>query len=43
MLTQTLNSLERDGLVSRKAIPTVPVTVEHMRYTPRPDIVRDGG
>jgi DNA-binding HxlR family transcriptional regulator len=29
VLPQTLKSLERDGLVSRKAIPTVPVTVEH--------------
>ena len=29
MLSQTLKSLERDGLVSRKAIPTVPVTVEY--------------
>ena len=28
MLSQTLKSLERDGLVSRKAIATVPVTVE---------------
>jgi DNA-binding HxlR family transcriptional regulator len=29
MLSQTLKSLERDGLVHRKAIPTVPVTVEY--------------
>jgi DNA-binding HxlR family transcriptional regulator len=29
MLTQTLRSLEADGLVSRKAFPTVPVTVEY--------------
>ena len=29
MLTLTLRGLERDGLVSRKAIPTVPVTVEY--------------
>ncbi|PTM61725.1 winged helix-turn-helix transcriptional regulator [Phreatobacter oligotrophus] len=29
MLSQTLKSLERDGLVSRKVIPTVPVTVEY--------------
>ena len=29
MLSQTLKSLERDGLVSRRAIPTVPVTVEY--------------
>lgn len=29
MLTQTLRSLERDGLVSRKAFATVPVTVEY--------------
>jgi DNA-binding HxlR family transcriptional regulator len=29
MLSQTLKSLERDGLVSRKAYATVPVTVEY--------------
>lgn len=29
MLTQTLRSLERDGLVNRRAEPTVPVTVEY--------------
>jgi len=29
MLSQTLRSLERDGLVSRKAFATVPVTVEY--------------
>jgi DNA-binding HxlR family transcriptional regulator len=29
MLTQTLRSLERDGLVSRRAYATVPVTVEY--------------
>lgn len=29
MLTQTLRSLERDGLVTRKVTPTVPVTVEY--------------
>ena len=29
MLSQTLKTLERDGLVSRRAIPTVPVTVEY--------------
>lgn len=29
MLSQTLKSLERDGLMSRKAIATVPVTVEY--------------
>jgi len=29
MLTQTLRGLERDGLVSRKVRPTVPVTVEY--------------
>jgi DNA-binding HxlR family transcriptional regulator len=29
MLTQTLRSLQSDGLVSRRAIATVPVTVEY--------------
>jgi DNA-binding HxlR family transcriptional regulator len=29
MLTQTLRSLERDGLLTRTAIPTVPVTVTY--------------
>lgn len=29
MLSQTLKSLERDGLVSRRVIPTVPVNVEY--------------
>ena len=29
MLSQTLKSLERDGLIRRKAYPTVPVTVEY--------------
>ena len=29
MLSQTLKSLERDGLVARRAIATVPVTVEY--------------
>ena len=29
MLTQTLRSLERDGLVARHAFATVPVTVEY--------------
>jgi DNA-binding HxlR family transcriptional regulator len=29
MLTQTLRSLERDGLVNRTATPTVPVTVSY--------------
>jgi DNA-binding HxlR family transcriptional regulator len=29
MLTQTLRSLERDGLVSRSVAPTVPVTVSY--------------
>lgn len=33
MLSQTLKSLERDGLVIRAAFPTVPVTVEY-RLTP---------
>jgi DNA-binding HxlR family transcriptional regulator len=29
MLAQTLRSLERDGLITRSAYPTVPVTVEY--------------
>jgi DNA-binding HxlR family transcriptional regulator len=29
MLSQTLRSLERDGLVTRAALPTVPVTVTY--------------
>ena len=29
MLTQTLRSLERDGLITRTAVPTVPVTVTY--------------
>ncbi|NYH92780.1 winged helix-turn-helix transcriptional regulator [Actinopolymorpha rutila] len=29
MLTQTLRSLERDGLVTRSVTPTVPVTVKY--------------
>lgn len=29
MLTQTLRALERDGLVSRKVTPTVPVRVDY--------------
>ncbi|GAA2800387.1 helix-turn-helix domain-containing protein [Kitasatospora sp. CM 4170] len=29
MLTQTLRSLERDGLVSRTVVPTVPVSVSY--------------
>ena len=29
MLSQSLKGLERDGLVCRKATPTVPVTVEY--------------
>lgn len=29
MLTQTLRALERDGMVSRRVYPTVPVTVEY--------------
>ena len=29
VLSQTLKNLERDGLVVRKAFPTVPVTVEY--------------
>jgi DNA-binding HxlR family transcriptional regulator len=30
MLSQTLKSLERDGLVERRAFATVPVTVEYL-------------
>jgi DNA-binding HxlR family transcriptional regulator len=29
MLSQVLKSLERDGLIERRAIATVPVTVEY--------------
>jgi DNA-binding HxlR family transcriptional regulator len=29
MASQTLKALERDGLIARKATPTVPVTVEY--------------
>ena len=29
VLSQTLKSLEQDGLVSRKAVPTVPITVDY--------------
>ncbi|WP_281167265.1 winged helix-turn-helix transcriptional regulator [Thiofilum flexile] len=29
MLSQTLKTLERDGLITRTAFPTVPVTVEY--------------
>ena len=29
MLTQTLRTLERDGLVTRTVTPTVPVTVDY--------------
>jgi len=29
VLSQTLKSLERDGLIDREAFPTVPVTVEY--------------
>lgn len=29
MLSHTLKTMERDGLISRKAFPTVPVTVEY--------------
>lgn len=29
MLSQTLRSLERDGLIAREAFPTVPVTVSY--------------
>lgn len=29
MLSQVLKSLERDGLIRRRAMPTVPVTVEY--------------
>ena len=33
VLSQTLQSLERDGLVHREAIPTVPATVEYSLTT----------
>jgi hypothetical protein len=42
MLSQTLKSLERYGLVSRKAIPTVPAPVAYS-ITPWPDLSRNGG
>ncbi|HEY4925690.1 MAG TPA: helix-turn-helix domain-containing protein [Roseiarcus sp.] len=29
MLSQTLKALERDGMVSRKVTPTVPISVEY--------------
>jgi DNA-binding HxlR family transcriptional regulator len=29
MLTQTLRALERDGMITRRVYPTVPVTVEY--------------
>ena len=29
MLTQTLRALERDGLITRTVVPTVPVTVTY--------------
>jgi DNA-binding HxlR family transcriptional regulator len=29
MLSQTLRALEQDGLLTRRAFPTVPVTVEY--------------
>jgi len=29
MLSQTLKALERDGLVARRVMPTVPVAVEY--------------
>ena len=40
MLSQTLKSLERDGLVSRKAFATVPITVEYA-ITPRGQTLAD--
>ncbi len=40
MLTQTLRSLERDGLVSRAVTPTVPVTVEYS-LTPLGDSLQE--
>ncbi|MDB5096269.1 MAG: HxlR family transcriptional regulator [Cyanobacteria bacterium RYN_339] len=39
MLTQTLRQLERDGLVWRKATPTVPVTVEYGLTPPGEDLL----
>ncbi|MFC3896188.1 winged helix-turn-helix transcriptional regulator [Lentzea rhizosphaerae] len=35
MLTQTLRSLERDGLLARTVTPTVPVTVTYELTDPR--------
>jgi len=40
MLTQTLRSLERDGLVTRTVTPTVPVTVEYA-LTPLGDSLQE--
>jgi DNA-binding HxlR family transcriptional regulator len=40
MLTQTLRSLERDGLVTRTITPTVPVTVEYA-LTPLGESLQD--
>ena len=35
VLSQTLQSLERDGLVNRQPLPTVPATVEYLAYPSR--------
>src|SRR3989337_1445022 len=40
MLTQTLRSLERDGLVTRTITPSVPVTVEYA-LTPLGESLQD--
>ncbi len=40
MLTQTLRGLERDGLVSRTVLPTVPVRVDY-ELTPLAQTLRE--
>ncbi len=42
MLSQVLKSLERDGLVRRRAIATVPVTVRVFDHAARRDARRRG-
>ena len=38
MLTQTLRSLERDGLVQRTVHPVVPPKVEYLSHATRPHL-----